>query len=206
MTTTLPDDTSSRPRWVRRTARVTTEVLAPSVVVVLLPLLIAAHAAASWPLVLAWGLLVATFGSAIPMAVIIRGARRGHWDGHHVGNREGRWVPLLVCITSVATALALLLTLGAPRAMVALDVAMLATLLAILPITGWWKISVHTGVAGGAVVILACTYGPHLLAAAPLVALIGWSRVELGDHTTAQTTVGTILGALVAGITYAGLL
>jgi membrane-associated phospholipid phosphatase len=35
--------------------------------------------------------------------------------------------------------------------------------------------------------------------------LLGWSRVSLKDHTTAQVVGGTILGALAACIAYATL-
>jgi membrane-associated phospholipid phosphatase len=38
-----------------------------------------------------------------------------------------------------------------------------------------------------------------------LVALLGWSRVSLKDHTTAQVVGGMVLGALAAGIAYATL-
>jgi membrane-associated phospholipid phosphatase len=58
--------------------------------------------------------------------------------------------------------------------------------------------SVHSAVAAGSVAILALVFGPLLLATAPLVALIGWSRVRLGDHTLAQVLVGAGVGAVVA--------
>ena len=38
-----------------------------------------------------------------------------------------------------------------------------------------------------------------------LVALLGWSRVALGDHSTVQVVGGTVLGALAAGLAYAAL-
>ena len=36
-----------------------------------------------------------------------------------------------------------------------------------------------------------------------LVALTGWSRVAVNDHTTAQVIAGSVLGAVAAVITYA---
>lgn len=83
--------------------------------------------------------------------------------------------------------------------MTALVVAMLATLLAILAVTTRWKISVHTAVSGGAVALLALTYGPWPLVGGVLVVLVGWSRVRLRDHTLAQALAGAALGAAVAG-------
>jgi membrane-associated phospholipid phosphatase len=45
--------------------------------------------------------------------------------------------------------------------------------------------------------VLALVFGPALLAAWPLVALIAWSRVEVGDHTPAQVLAGIALGIVV---------
>jgi hypothetical protein len=38
----------------------------------------------------------------------------------------------------------------------------------------------------GSVVILPLVFGPTLLSLAPLVALVGWAGMEVGDHTPAQ--------------------
>jgi membrane-associated phospholipid phosphatase len=40
--------------------------------------------------------------------------------------------------------------------------------------------------------------GPALLLALPVIALVAWSRIRLGDHTPAQTLAGAALGGLVA--------
>ncbi|WP_049567894.1 hypothetical protein [Nocardiopsis sp. SBT366] len=66
--------------------------------------------------------------------------------------------------------------------MVALVVAMLATLFVTLAVTvvARWKILVHTATAGGVVVLAPLIYGAHMLALVPLAALVAWSRVRLG--------------------------
>lgn len=84
----------------------------------------------------------------------------------------------------------------------ALVVAMLAGLAVALAVTAFWKISVHTAVAGGTVSVLVLTYGSAVALTAPLVALIGWSRVELRDHTPMQVLVGGIVGASVAAMVF----
>ena len=48
-------------------------------------------------------------------------------------------------------------------------------------------------------------YGWPLVATAPLVAAVGWSRVALKDHTVAQVAVGALVGAAVAGGVFAAL-
>ncbi|TDB70239.1 phosphatase PAP2 family protein [Micromonospora sp. KC723] len=45
-------------------------------------------------------------------------------------------------------------------------------------------------------------FGPVPLALAGLVAVVGWSRVRLGDHSTAQVLAGTVAGVLVAAPTF----
>jgi len=90
--------------------------------------------------------------------------------------------------------------LGAPRELVALVAAMGVGLIVSLLVTLLWKISVHVAVVAGAVVILVLVFGPLLLVLAPLVALVGWARVEVADHTPAQVTAGRGLGATVAAV------
>ncbi len=192
------DDTTGR-----RAARAVTEVLSPAVVVVALPLAVAWHATGHDPVAtFGWGLLVALFYSVLPMAFVVRGARRGRWDGHWVRDRAHRTVPLLVCLASSLAGMAIMLAGGAPREVVALAWAMILTLVACLVITRWWKVSVHATVAGGAVAMVAFLYGPWLLSLALLVALVCWSRVVVEDHTVAQVLAGAVLGPVVGGAVF----
>ncbi|QFZ18032.1 phosphatase PAP2 family protein [Saccharothrix syringae] len=191
-------------------ARLVTEVLAPWVLVLSLPLVVAWHATGNVPDALLWGAVVGLTGSVIPMVVIVHGARRGRWNGHHVTNREGRLVPLLACLASLGLGIAALTLGGAPRAMVALALAMFLSLVVCLavtfgvPVNGerGWKVSFHAAVAAGAVTVLFISFGPWALLGVPLVALVAWSRVALGDHTTPQVVVGALLGAVLAGSSF----
>ncbi|WP_329061293.1 hypothetical protein [Amycolatopsis sp. NBC_01480] len=190
-------------------ARVATEVLAPWVWALGLPLVVAwqvtGHRAGA---ALLWGLVVGVTGSLIPMAVIVRGARRGKWDGHHVANRAGRLVPLAFCFASLAAGFVILIAGGAPHEMVALTAAELACLVVALAITSAlkFKISIHAVVAAGATVMLVWVCGPWLLLLVPFLAWVCWSRVELAAHTAAQVVSGALLGAVVGGAVYFGLL
>lgn len=189
---------SSRPR-VDRAARLLTELLAPSVVVTLLPLAVAWAATRAVLPTVGWGVLVALTSSILPMAVIIWGARSGRWDSHHVRNREGRLVPFLVLIVLSVVGLGLLIALGAPWPVIALDVIMLATLFVTGAITVRWKVSMHAAVCAGAAVVLVVTYGPAWWLSLLLVAGVAWSRVRVRDHTPTQVVVGSVLGAVVGG-------
>ncbi|OOC02880.1 phosphatase PAP2 family protein [Amycolatopsis azurea] len=204
----MPTQPTEAPATRRRLARIATEVLAPWVWVLGLPLVVA------WKVTghhvgetLLWGLIVGVTGSLIPMAVIVRGAKKGKWDSHHVTDRTGRLVPFAVCIGSLAAGFVLLLAGGAPHEMIALAAAELVCLVAALAITfGWkFKISMHAMVAAGAAVMLIRVYGPWLALVFLGVGWVCWSRVELGDHTRAEVAVGTAAGVVLGGGVYLAL-
>ena len=199
-------DVTTTPSLPLRLARVVTEVLSPAVIVVALPLAVAWQAT-GYDLVptLGWGLLVAVFYSVIPMVIMVRGARRGRWDGHWVRERERRLVPFLLCLVSAVAGLAIMLVGAAPRAVIALSWSMIAILLVVLAITRWWKVSVHATVASGAVATIVLLYGPWYLLLVPGVALVCWSRVLVEDHTVAQVVAGALLGPVVGGVVFLAL-
>ncbi|MEV1145593.1 phosphatase PAP2 family protein [Micromonospora sp. NPDC049799] len=188
-----------------RLARLVTELTAPAVLVSVLTVAVGWHSARGSVDGLAWGLLATLFVSGIPFAYILGGVRRGRLTDHHVGLREQRRVPLLVGLCSVAAGTALLAALDAPRPVLALAAAGAVGLIVAVAVSHWWKMSIHTAVAAGSVVVLVVTFGPLLAATAPLLALVGWSRVRLRDHTVPQVLAGGALGALVAAVVFVGL-
>jgi hypothetical protein len=177
--------------------------------VLTLPLAVAWSATGHRPIpALSWGLLISVTGSLLPMALIVRGAKRGRWDGHHVTDRAGRRVPLLFAGLSLGVGFAVLLVGGAPAPLIALAASMLASLVVAVAITfgAKFKISLHAAVASAAVVVLTLTYGPWLLLLAVLVAWVAWSRVALRDHTTPEVLAGLLMGVVVGGGGYWALL
>ncbi|HEV2126892.1 MAG TPA: phosphatase PAP2 family protein, partial [Chloroflexota bacterium] len=66
----------------------------------------------------------------------------------------------------------------------------------------FWKLSIHVAVVAGTVAVLTIVFGSGFLGLALLVALVAWSRVELGDHTPAQAIVGGVVGAAVAAAAF----
>lgn len=194
-----------RPRllsWQDRTARVITEVLSPSVLMVILFLAIGMALGGGFPTGLLWGLAGAFFASIGPTAIIVIGVQRGRWSDRHLTEREHRRVPLIAAFAFVVLGLALLVILRAPQDIIATEAAMLAGLVVSTPITHVWKISFHTGVAAAVGLILTIALGPILLLTFPVLAAIGWARVHLGDHTVAQVLAGAPIGALAAGLTF----
>ncbi|WP_405590262.1 hypothetical protein [Streptomyces sp. NBC_01092] len=147
---------------------------------------------------LRWGALAALFTAVLPTLILHLGERRRYWGDRHVRRRQDRIVAAPGVLASVLTGTALLYALDAPVAVVALVTAMVAVLLALLVITFFWKVSVHSAVASGALAVLATVFGPWTFVLAPLVVLIGWSRVRLRCHTVGQVAVGVLIGAAVS--------
>ena len=145
-----------------------------------------------------WGVVAAVFTAALPTLILRFGERRQYWGDRHVRRRQDRIVAAPGVMASVTTGTALLYGLDAPVEVTALVTAMLTVLLALLVITLFWKVSVHSAVASGALTILATVFGPWMLVLAPLVVLIGWSRVRLRCHTVGQVSVGFLIGAAVS--------
>ena len=62
-----------------------------------------------------------------------------------------------------------------------------------------WREGTH---AAHRYAILVLVFGPALLALSPVVALVGWARVQAGDHTVAQVAVGAVVGGAVAAAVF----
>jgi len=197
-TTEAPSSPSRRDR----VARVVTEVFAPAVLATVMPVVMALHDADSWPAAVGWAVVAVIFCSAIPYGVILVGVRRGWLSDRHIGRREQRLKPLLVGIGSVITGLGLLVAFDAPDLLTAMVAVMLVVLAGIAAVNTVWKLSAHAGVAAGSLISLVLVFGPWMLVATPLVALVAWSRVQLTDHTTPQVIAGTVMGASLAAIVW----
>lgn len=185
-----------------RTAKAVTDVLAPWVIIIVITAAVSVHAGAPWH-----GLVLVAGASLGPILWIKTRVRRGTLSDIHVRERDQRggvFAALIASVTAVTAGFALT---GAPSRMTALAATMLAVLLVTGAVTAAarFKISMHTAVAAGSVAIAAADFGgrPAVAAAigllgAATVAVIGWARVVLRDHTRAQVMAGTVAGAVCA--------
>lgn len=189
-----------------RTARAVTAAFSPTLLMAVLSPLVGGLAAG--PGGVGWGLAGVVFIAAVPAAIVHVGVVRGRWSDHHLSRREDRALPLTLSALSVTAGVALLALAGAPRAIVALQIAVLAVLVLATAITAWWKISFHVAVVAASATALCVVGGAAWLAALLAVPLVGWSRLRLRAHTGAQVLAGAVLGAgttaLVLGVAGAG--
>lgn len=182
----------------QRVARGMTEVFSPAHLIILITVTTGAFAVPSIIAGIGWGLLAALFAGVIPYGIILIGVRRGNVGDRHIYHRSQRIKPLAFSVVAVVIGIALLALLGAPTAVIGVELSMLTGLALTLPITMKWKISMHAAVAATVATSLVILYGPVWLLAFLPVAAIGWSRVVLRDHTIAQVIAGVPIGILAA--------
>jgi membrane-associated phospholipid phosphatase len=180
-----------------RVARLVGELLSPPPILVAVALAVAWVSSPTRAMAVVWGTIAALFASVLPYALILRGVRRGRLSDRNISLRKQRIRFGGVAIASILFGLAVLAALDAPAEMVALLASIAVGVAGGWVVTLWWKISVHAAIAAGAATVLTLMLGPALLAVWPLVALIAWSRVQVGDHTPAQVLAGVALGIVV---------
>jgi membrane-associated phospholipid phosphatase len=180
-----------------RVARLVGELLSPPPILAVLALVVAWDSSPTAAMAILWGGIAAVSASVLPYALILRGVRRGRLSDRNISLREQRIRFGGVAITSILVGLAVLVVFDAPAEMVALQASIAVGVACGWVITLWWKISVHAAIAAGAATVLVLVFGPALLAVWPLVAVIAWSRVQVGDHTAAQVLAGVALGVVV---------
>jgi membrane-associated phospholipid phosphatase len=180
-----------------RVARLVGELLSPPPILAVLALVVAWDSSPTLGMAILWGGIAAVSASVLPYALILRGVRRGRLSDKNISLREQRIRFAGVAITSIMTGLAVLAAFDAPAEMVALQASIAVGVACGWVISLWWKISVHAAIAAGAATVLLLVFGPALLAVWPLVAVIAWSRVQVGDHTPAQVLAGVALGIVV---------
>lgn len=183
-------------------ARGVSEAFSPLLVDALLLFAIALHRAPTLATGLEWGAIAITFVTLIPLGIIAAGIRRNRLSDHHVRVREQRPVLIVLALLSIIVGLAILVALHASRELLALLATMLVGLVVTLLVTLFWKVSLHTSTFAGAVTILVLAFSPYFALLYPLVIVIGWARVVIGDHSPRQVGIGAVLGIVIAAIVF----
>jgi membrane-associated phospholipid phosphatase len=179
-----------------------TEVLSPVPLVVGMDLLLGFTGDRDRPAGLLFGMTAVLITIAPPYAFVLLGVRSGRFSDHHLGDRRQRSVPLFLGLLAALACAAALALAGAPRLLLAGIETTGIGLLAGAAVSRFWKMSGHA--TAGAAVLLICAKVGHgwPLLAAPLLCLVCWARVRLGDHTVAQVVAGAAAGALIAACAF----
>jgi len=201
------DAAGAEPRVVRPRgwAKAVTDVLSPAHFVIALPPVIGWHATYPGRSGLAWGLFCAGLAGGVPYVFVIHAVLRRKVSDIHIRKRQDRYIPILVALGAMGLCLGVLILSSAPRALVALLVSLLSTILVGGVITLRWQISGHAAAAAGSLGICALCFGPWVFLLSPLVVLICAARLVLRDHTFWQLAAGVCLGGVLSPLVMYGL-
>ncbi|MEV4432792.1 phosphatase PAP2 family protein [Streptomyces sp. NPDC049555] len=192
----------STPRAADRLARHTARCLSPPVLPVAAGCAVSWHAGRPGYAGLVWGGAAAVCG-VVGVAVMALGVRCGWWSDLEVSRRAERPLPLTCASAAAAVVWLACLRAGAPRDVLVPGALAPAGGAAFVLCTRFGKVSLHTCAAAGSVALLTLRVDPVCALLAPLPVVVGWARIRLGAHTTAQVWAGGLLGA---GLTAAVLL
>jgi len=131
-----------------------------------------------------------------PLVMLVALHRLGEVSDFEVSDRRQRLVPLLMTLVCTVGSLVFMEAGSAPGPHVRLALAYAAAVAVLVPVSPFWKISVHTAAAAVAgTVSWQLTGSPLWLLL--LVSTMAASRVVLGRHTPAQVAAGALLGVAV---------
>lgn len=139
--------------------------------------------------------LIALALTTAPVAALVGfQVARGHWTDLDVSVRQQRYAlyPIgLICALLMVAALAYV---SAPHGAIAAAIAMTLANGVDGVINFAYKVSAHATAAAACAALLWLFVPGWGAPAALAAALVGWSRVELGRHTTGQVLLGWLVG------------
>ncbi|MDD5493018.1 MAG: hypothetical protein PHV60_10140 [bacterium] len=140
--------------------------------------------------------------SVLPVfVVVIWLVRRRKMDGFFDNTRNQRRFVYILASLLGAIGCAVMWVFKAPELLAVTFTVGFAELVVFMGINYYWKISLHTAFTAGAVTVLSLVYGVEAIWTLVFLPLVGWSRVQLKQHTLAQVVSGAALAAvIVAGI------
>lgn len=182
----------------KRIASLTSNILHPFLLALVIILLLSFASASGTLDALKWA-LIATALSILPVfLVIVYLFRNGRLDAVFTNTREQRTKIYLLAGLFTVVGCIILTYLGAPSVLVAAFIAGLSAVIIFMFINLWWKISLHTALVAAWVTVMVMLYGGIATLTVALVPLTAWSRMELKHHSLAQASTGALLAALIA--------
>lgn len=146
--------------------------------------------------VLLWLVIVATFVTVLPILAIILLFRFSKVSDIHLNDKEERLLPLCFTLVSLILGTIILDKIGASHKIIWACLAYIVNSVVFSAITPLWKISFHTSVTTGCIMVLVFLVDSNLVWLFMLIPLIAWARVYRERHTFLQTVVGTLLAVV----------
>jgi membrane-associated phospholipid phosphatase len=139
--------------------------------------------------------LIALALTTAPVAALVAfQVARGHWTDLDVSVRQQRYALYPIGLACALLMVAALAYVSAPRGAIAAAIAMTLANAVDGVINFAYKVSAHATAAATCAALLWIFVPGWGAPAALAAALVGWSRVELGRHTTGQVLLGWLVG------------
>lgn len=185
--------------WVRRTAAVLSEVLSPFVVLAAVLGVVAWRTDPNWLLSAA---VSAGLICGVPQVLSLVMTHRGLVTDRFIVHRHQRHVFYALSLASMVAGAVLVQLLPTGQEMRLVTLLAVATLLVVMVVNAWIKISMHA--LGGAIMAVAipAAFPSWPVAVAAVLGWLGvtWSRVYLDRHQLIDVILGSILGGAVGAV------
>lgn len=146
--------------------------------------------------ILNWFVVVSIFVTVLPILAIIVLYRFSKVSNIHLHTKEERLIPLCFTLVSMIVGTIVLYKIGANNSIIWVCQAFIVNSVVFSIITPLWKISFHTSVATGCIMVLMLLVNINLIWLFVLLPLIAWARVYRERHTPLQTVMGTLLAVV----------
>lgn len=186
----------------RQIANLTSYILSPFSVSLVVIILLSFESTSSTLDALKWSLILIAVSILPVFSVTLYLARSGRLDGIFTGVRGQRTKVYLLAVVCAVVGVVIITCLGAPLVLRAIFVAGLSAVIVFMFINLWWKISLHIAFVAAAVAVLIILYGSIGAISVVFLPLVGWARIEAGQHSVAQLATGAILTAVIVVIVF----
>lgn len=176
-----------------RIALVTSIVFSPLFVPIITAIFVIGKLANTSQEVFLWLTIVATFVTILPTLAIVLLYRFSKVSNIHLHTKEERLIPLCLTFLSMFVGIIILYLIGANEKVIWVCQAYLINTVIFTIITPFWKISFHTSVATGCIIVLSLIVNKYLLLLFLFIPLIAWARIYRKRHTVLQAVFGTLV-------------
>ncbi|MCG9129482.1 hypothetical protein JT359_17985 [Candidatus Poribacteria bacterium] len=179
-----------------RVALGTSVIFSPFIVPIVTAVIIIQKYAMTSQDVFLWLGIVTLFVTVLPIlgiALLVRFSKVGNL---HLHAKEERLIPLCFVVLSLIFGTIILYKVGATHKIILACLAYIANSIVFSAITPLWKISFHTSVTTGCIMVLVFLVNTSFIWLFLLIPLIAWARIYRERHTFLQTAVGTILAII----------
>jgi membrane-associated phospholipid phosphatase len=184
-----------------RIARLISNIFNPFVVSAVIIVLLAFRDTSSVGEAFKWSAFSIAISVVPVLVAVIWLIRRNKIDGFFDNTRRQRYIVYIIASALGAIGCGLMWGLKAPELLAVTFTAGFSELVIFTVINHYWKISLHTAFAAGAVTIVSLVYGVTALWTLVFLPLVAWARIEMKQHSIRQVVIGALLAAaIVVGI------